>query len=104
MRLKDFVDAVRTMDRLMRLEEMHGKLIENQSQRIEELIGRITRLEAREQVLIAEAKGAAAAAASAVASQHLSDLSRRFGVLEERSNNSEGNTNRLRSIRSPKKR
>ena len=35
-------------------------------------------------ILIAEAKGAAATAGSAAASLHVADMSRRLGVLEER--------------------
>ena len=59
-------------------------LIEAQAKEIATLKERVTRLEAREEVLVAEARGAAAAAASGAASQHTSDLSRRLGILEER--------------------
>ncbi len=41
-------------------------------------------MRAREGMLIAEAKGAAAAVGSAAAAQHVSDVSRRLGILEER--------------------
>jgi hypothetical protein len=58
------------------------------------------RLEAREQVVIAEAKGASAAAASAVAANHIGDLSRLVGGLEERVRRLEGGDARL-ALRSP---
>jgi len=70
------------------LERNHRELIDQQGREIQQLKDRLTRLEesvkAREDVLIAEARGAAAAVGSAAAAQHVSDVSRRFGVLEER--------------------
>ncbi len=59
-------------------------MLEAQAQEIQDLRDRITKLEAREEILIAEAKGAAAAAASAVASQHVAALAREIGALDER--------------------
>lgn len=41
-------------------------------------------IRSREDVLVAEAKGAAAAAASGVAAQHVADISRRLGGMVER--------------------
>jgi hypothetical protein len=70
------LDLIRAIDGLMRVEDKHGALIEN-------LKNRVLHLEAREVVLIAEAKAAASAAASAVSAQHVADLARRLGVLEE---------------------
>lgn len=82
--LKGWVGLLRAVDRLLELESKHGRLIEVQARRLDELSGRINKLEAREQILIAEAKGAAGAAASMVASQHMSDLARHVGGLDER--------------------
>lgn len=79
-----WLGLVRTVDRLLELEAKHGRLIEAQSKRLDDLADRINKLEAREQVLIAEAKGAAGSAASMVASQHVSDLARHVGGLDER--------------------
>jgi hypothetical protein len=62
------------------LEEKLTVMINKQKDEIEQLGQRITRLEAREEVMIAEAKGAASAAASL----SMSELARRIGVLEER--------------------
>lgn len=80
--------AFRRLDRLFELETKHGKLIEAQAERIQSLQDPLTRLaaqvEAREQIVVAEAKGAAGAAASAVASQNIADMSRRLGSIEER--------------------
>ena len=70
------LDLIRAIDGLMRVEDKHGALIEN-------LKNRVLHLEAREAVPVAEAKAAASAAASAVPAQHIADLARRLGVLEE---------------------
>jgi hypothetical protein len=70
------LDLIRAIDGLMRVEDKHGALIEN-------LKNRVLHLDAREAVLVAEAKAAASAAASAVSAQHIADLARRLGVLEE---------------------
>jgi hypothetical protein len=67
---------LRTIDRLMSLER-------EQATALEALKERVARLEAREPVLIAEAKAVSATAASAAATQHVGDLARRLGVLEE---------------------
>lgn len=83
-------DLIRALDGLTRVEDKHGALIEN-------LRNRVLHLEAREAVLVAEAKAAASAAASAVSAQHIGDLARRIGVLEEqmRQNNNLGQKRRL---------
>jgi type IV pilus biogenesis protein CpaD/CtpE len=80
----EWLKAVRTIDRLLTLETKHTALIEAQAKEIQSLKDRVTRLEAREEVLIAEARGAAAIAASAAASHHVADLARRVGALDER--------------------
>ena len=75
-------------DRLFQLEKKHGAILEAQAAEIQLLNGRPTALEqhvrAREDIVVAEAKGAAAAIGSAVAAQHVSDISRRLGGMEER--------------------
>ncbi|HJS86227.1 MAG TPA: hypothetical protein VJ779_12280 [Acetobacteraceae bacterium] len=72
------------MDRLFGQEASFSALIEAQAKEIQALKDRVARLEAREEVLIAEAKGAAATAASAVTSQHVASLAREIGVIDER--------------------
>jgi hypothetical protein len=62
------LDVSRTIDRLLALEAKHTALIEAQATEIQTLKDRIIKLEARAEILIAEAKGTAASAASAVAS------------------------------------
>ena len=86
----EWLKAVRTIDRLLSLETKHTALIEAQAREIQDLKDRVTRLEAREGILIAEAKGAAAAAASAVASQHVADIARQVGASEERTRQPRG--------------
>jgi type IV pilus biogenesis protein CpaD/CtpE len=79
-----WLNVARTIDRLLALEAKHTALFESQAREIQGLKDRLTKLEAREEILIAEAKGAAAAAASVVASQHVADLARHIGALDER--------------------
>ncbi len=81
-------NLIRAIDGLMQVEDKHGALIES-------LKNRILLLEAREAALVAEAKGAASAAASAVSAQHISDLARRVGVLEEQVRQMGGSRRRL---------
>lgn len=80
--------AFRSLDRLFELEAKHGRLIEAQAAQIQALRDELAQLrahvQAREDILVAEAKGAAGSVASMVASQHVADLSRRLGVMEER--------------------
>jgi hypothetical protein len=76
----DWLRAVATLHSLWELEKKHGALIEALSKEIQALKDRVTRLEAREEVLIAEAKGAAAAAAT----QHIASLARDIGAIDER--------------------
>jgi type IV pilus biogenesis protein CpaD/CtpE len=80
----DWLRAIRAIDRFLQLGEKHTALLEAQAKEIQDLKDRVTRLEAREEVLIAEAKGAAAVAASAVASQHVAELARQVGAMDER--------------------
>ena len=80
----EWLKAVRAVDRPLGLEAKHTALLEAQAQEIQALKDRIARLEAREEILVAEAKGAAAAAASAIASQHVAELARHVGAIDER--------------------
>jgi hypothetical protein len=82
------LSGARALDRLFQLEKKHGAILEAQAAEIQAIKDRLTKLEehvrAREEILVAEAKGAAAAVGSSVAAQHVSDISRRLGGLEER--------------------
>jgi len=86
--LTSLLSGVRAFDRLLQLEEKLVAALEAQAADIQGLKDRLTRLEehvrAREDVLVAEAKGAAASVASVAASQHVSDIARRLGALDER--------------------
>jgi recombinational DNA repair protein RecR len=77
---REWLKALAAVDRLLDLEETLTATIDKHTAEIEQLKERITRLEAREEVIIAEAKGAAGAAASVL----MAELARRIGVLEER--------------------
>ena len=76
--------GLRHVERLLELEKKHGTLIERLDQRLEQLTERVQLLEVREEVLITRAQAAAGTAASGVASQHVSDLARLVGGLDER--------------------
>lgn len=82
------LDGARAVDRLFQLERKHGAILEAQAGEIQALKDRLTSLEqhvrAREEILVAESKAAAATAASAVSVMHIADLARRLGALEER--------------------
>ncbi len=101
--IKGWLDALRAVDRLWELEARHSKLFEAQAKRIDDIIDRLNRLEAREQVIVAEAKGASAAAASAVAASHISELARLAGGLEERVRRLEGDDGRKGRLPPPKR-
>jgi hypothetical protein len=69
-------------DRLLNLETKHGQAIADLQVQMDALRDRVTRLEAREDIVVAEAKGAAAAAATGAAATMMADMSRRVGVME----------------------
>jgi hypothetical protein len=50
--ITQFLELLRTVDRLLLLEKKHRDLIEAQSNKIQQLTDRMTRLEAREEILI----------------------------------------------------
>jgi hypothetical protein len=83
--ISDLFNLVATVDRLMKLEAKHGSAIEALTSRLLDLDRRVTRLEAREEIIISEAKGAASAAASQVTMMAVADIARRVGGLEARS-------------------
>ena len=83
--LADLAKLIRNVDRLLTTEAKHGQAIEKLGIGVGKLKERVTRLEAREDVIIAEARSAASAAATQVAIASISDISRRIGRLEERS-------------------
>ncbi len=81
-----WLDAARTIDRIFQLEKKHGALLEAQQSAIQELKDRLItleqRVEAREEILVAKAEGAAAAAASNVTANQLAELGRLIGTLQ----------------------
>lgn len=78
------IEALRKLDALLQLDVRHGALIDTLSQQVTELRERIAKLEAREEVLIARAEGAAAASAANATVSTVTDLARRLGGIEER--------------------
>lgn len=82
--ISDLLALARSLDRLLALEKKHGDLIEKLDASLRQIADRMTALEAREAILVAEAKAAAATAASVAVSAHVGDLARRVGALDER--------------------
>ena len=80
----NLVEWWRKFDRLMAVEEKHGALIRALAEENRELKDRVTRLEAREEIMVAKAEGAAAAAATAAVSQNIAGLAQALGRLEAR--------------------
>jgi hypothetical protein len=82
------LDTLRTVDRLLALEKNHSALSEKQAEEIQEIKDRLTTLEAyvkaREEIVVAEANGAAAAVASTVASQHIAGIAQSLERLQGR--------------------
>lgn len=90
MGVADFLALVRTMDRLLTLEKKHGDALELLQEQLRNISDRLTKLESREEMLIIRAEAAAASAASAAASNHLSELARHIGALDERTRKLDG--------------
>jgi C4-dicarboxylate-specific signal transduction histidine kinase len=80
-------ELLKRAEALLNLERTHGELFEKNAREIRELADRVTRLESRLEIMVAEAKGAAASAASAALAQSLLEIGRRLGVLVERTRN-----------------
>jgi hypothetical protein len=74
----------RRTERLFDLEDGVATSLKDIDERLAEMDRRIARVEADQRAVIAEARGAAAATGSAMAAQAVADISRRLGVLEER--------------------
>jgi len=80
----NLVTVLRKIDSLLQLEAIHGEAIKRLTAEVAQLKDRMNRLEARDEVLLARAEGASAAAATVAAAQAMSDLARRLGAMEER--------------------
>jgi hypothetical protein len=74
----------RQMDALLQLEKKHGASIRQLQEDMATLNDRVTRLEAREELVVTRAEGAAGIAAATAATATIADLARRIGRLEER--------------------
>ena len=80
--LADLAKPIRNVDRLLTAEAKHGQAIEKLAAETSTLKERVTRLGAREDIIMAEARSAASVAATQVAIASISDISRRMGRLE----------------------
>lgn len=98
--LKDAWGLFQKVQGLLALQESHGKSIDVLKQGLADLDRRITRLEAREEMVVNEAKAAARAASYEASQGTLSDLARRVGGLEE----NKGTTPAVVARRASKKR
>jgi hypothetical protein len=98
---REWLRQVAAVDRLLDLEKKLTAVIEAQAKEIQDLKDRATRLEGREEVVIAETKAAAGIAASAVASQHVAELARQVGAIDERTRNLDERTRNLDRLPPP---
>ncbi len=80
------------MDRFAGIEKKFDKATENLQAEMDALTARVTRREAHEDVVVAEANAAAGTAAAMMASAHLTDLTRRIGYLEATSGQTFGDS------------
>lgn len=89
--LSTALDLLRKADRLPTLETKHADPIAN-------LKERVAKLESERDLLLVEAKAAAASAASSAVAQTIADLARRVGGLEERTREQAGVRPRRKAI------
>jgi hypothetical protein len=75
---------IRRIDGLVRSEEKTQRSLDAITARLTDLEHRMTRLEAGQGQIIAEARGAAAATTSEAASRVVADIALRVGSLDER--------------------
>ena len=82
MTIPELWGVIRKIDGLAGLEEKHEKALAALRAEVDDLKARVTRLEAREDIVIAEARAAAGTAAGMAATGYMSDIARRVGFLE----------------------
>ena len=82
--LSGFIELLRAVDTLLALEKEHGGAIDTLQSEMRDVDRRLTRLEAREDIVVEQAKAAAASSASAVIRHSIADMARRVGSLEAR--------------------
>jgi hypothetical protein len=75
----------RKVESLFETQAAQSRIFAAQEKQIADLADRLTRLEAREEIVVAEAKAAASVAAIGAATSAMADIARRVGGLEERS-------------------
>ncbi len=102
--MPSFADIWRTakkIDSLLELEERQNKSLAVLADRLTAIERRMDRLEAREEIVVAKAEGAARSAAAIVGTASVADLSRRIGILEERAATGAAATPKKRLKRDP---
>jgi hypothetical protein len=99
--LSTAVEVLRRAERLLSVEARHDKLLEAHGKKLQDLADRITALEGRLEIVVAEAKGTAGAAASSAVMQNLVEIARSLGALEERVRALEQQTRPGRRIEGP---
>ena len=82
--LGPFLQLLRRLDRFLEATENNTRGLEKVRDELRALEKRVSALEGREELLVEKARSASAVAASSAVTQHLVDMSRRIGVLEER--------------------
>ena len=99
--LSTAIEVLRRAERLLSVEARHDKLLEAHGKKLQDLADRITALEGRLEIVVAEARGAAGAAASSAVTQNLVEIARSLGALEERVRELEAQMRPHRRIEGP---
>ncbi len=82
--LADVWRIAKKIDSLLELEERQNRSLAILADRLSALERRMDRLEAREEIVVAKAEGAARSAAAIAGASSIADIARRVGVLEGR--------------------
>lgn len=82
MALRDVWALFRKVERVIEMEELHARSIDELKLAFTDLDRRIARIENREDIVVNEARSAARAASSDATQGAVADLARRIGALE----------------------
>lgn len=92
---------LRRVEDLIERDAVLNAAIRRLSEQLAGLDQRLSRLEAQQGIVVAEAKGAAAATGAAAAAQAITDFARRLGALEERSGRAAPDSSKRPKLRRP---
>lgn len=82
MAFRDVWGLVRKLDALLELERSYREALDELRRAVTDIDRRLTRLEAREDIVVSEARAAARAASYEATQGTITDIARRIGTLE----------------------